>query len=125
MQVRERMSAPALTVRADSDYRGAMALMEDNAVHHLPVVAPDGGLVGMITERDLLVAATHYLNSGIEVGDVMHRGVVTARPDMNMAAAAGIMAMRRIGSLPVMDNSGCLVGIITESDVLKAFAEVA
>jgi CBS domain-containing protein len=123
MLVRDRMSTPAVTIRSGCDYKVALSAMESLSLHHLPVLDRNGKLVGMAAERDLLVAATHYLQSNVEVGDVMHRGVVTATPGMSLAKAAKLMASRRIGGLPVVDDSGALVGIITESDVLKAFAE--
>ena len=120
MLVRNRMSAPAVTIRSDADYKAALKAMESNALHHLPVLDADGKLVGMAAERDLLIAATHYLQSDVEVGDVMHRGVVTATPGMSLADAAKLMARERIGGLPVIDEDGALVGIITEADILKA-----
>lgn len=123
MLVRDRMSAPAVTIRSDTDYKTALRAMESNTLHHLPVLDADGKLVGMAAERDLLIAATRYLQSNVEVGDVMHRGVVTATPGMSLASAAKLMASERIGGLPVIDDTGTLIGIITERDILRAFAE--
>jgi acetoin utilization protein AcuB len=123
MLVRERMSAPAVTIRTDTDYKAALKTMESSAMHHLPVLDAGGKLVGMAAERDLLIAAMHYLQSNVEVGDVMHRGIVTASPGMSLASAAKLMASEHIGGLPVIDDAGALVGIITEADILRAFAE--
>ncbi len=123
MLVRDRMSTPAVTIRSGADYKAALRAMESNSLHHLPVLDRDGQLVGMAAERDLLIAAMHYLQSDVEVGDVMHRGVVTATPGMSLASAAKLMASERIGGLPVIDDTGALVGIITEVDILRAFAE--
>lgn len=124
MLVRDRMSTPAVTIRSDTDYKSALRAMESHALHHLPVLDRNGKLVGMAAERDLLIAAMHYLQSNIEVGDVMHRGIVTTTPGTSLAGAAKLMASERIGGLPVIDDSGALVGIITEADILRAFAEV-
>jgi CBS domain-containing protein len=124
MLVRDRMSAPVVTIRSDTDYKSALSAMESNLLHHLPVLDADGKLVGMAAERDLLIAAMRYLQSNVEVGDVMHRGIVTATPGMKLASAAKLMASKRIGGLPVVDDSGALVGIITEADILRAFAEL-
>lgn len=121
MLVRDHMSTPAVTVRPDADYKVALKLMQDNGLHHLPVVDPGGNLVGIAAERDLLLAAARYLQSAVEVGDVMHRGVVTATPDMSVAQAASLMVGRRIGGLPVVDSTKQVVGIITETDLFKAF----
>jgi CBS domain-containing protein len=122
MRVREHMSTPAVTIRADSDFQSALRLMQDNELHHLPVVDARGELIGIAAERDLLIAATRYLQSGVEVSEVMHRGVVTATPDMPVTEAADLMVSHRIGGLPVVDK-GRLLGIITESDVFRALVE--
>lgn len=122
MRVREHMSTPAVTIRADSDYQSALRLMQENELHHLPVVDAGGELIGIAAERDLLIAATRYLQSGVEVSEVMHRGVVTATPDMPVTEAADLMVSHRIGGLPVVDK-GRLLGIITESDVFRALVE--
>jgi len=89
------------------------------------VVDSEGGLSGMAAERDLLIAATHYLQSPVEVGDVMHRGVVAVTPETTAARAASLMVGQRIGSLPVVDGAGQVIGIVTETDILKAFAAAA
>lgn len=124
MLVSDRMSKPAVTIRTDTDYKAALKMMESNSLHHLPVLDADGKLVGMAAERDLLIAATRFLQSNVDVGDVMHRGIVTATPGMRLAEAAKLMARERIGGLPVINNAGALVGIITEADILRAFAEI-
>jgi acetoin utilization protein AcuB len=124
MLVRDRMSTPTVTIRSDTDFKDALRSMESNSLHHLPVLDESGKLIGMAAERDLLIAATRYLHSDVEVGDVMHRGVVTATPGMRLASAAKLMASERIGGLPVVDDAGALVGIITEVDILRAFGEL-
>lgn len=117
------MSTPAVTVGPDADYKAALQLMQESALHHLPVVDSGGNLVGIAAERDLLLAATHYLQSAVEVGDIMHRGVVTATPDMSVAEAALLMVDRRIGGLPVVDEARQVIGIITETDLFKALVK--
>jgi len=121
--VRNHMSTPAVTVSSDADYKSALKLMQENALHHLPVVDAGGNLVGMAAERDLLLAATHYLQSEVEVGDIMHRGVVTVPPEMPVAEAATLMIDKRIGGLPVVDKGDGLVGIITETDIFRALVK--
>ena len=123
MLVRDLMSKPAVTIQPNQDYKTALALMQEKSLHHLPVVNSDGELSGMAAERDLLIAATHYLQSPVEVGDVMHRGVTAVTPETTAAKAARLMLSQRIGSLPVVNAGGEVIGIVTETDVLKAFAE--
>ena len=123
MLVRNRMSGPAVTVRQDADFQKALALMQEKKLRRLPVVDDDGQLVGIVVERDLLVAAMRYLQSRVEVGDIMTRNVVTVGPDTDLAEVARTMLERKIGGLPVVEH-GRLVGIITESDIFKRFVEL-
>jgi len=125
MLVRDLMSMPVFTVRSNLDYKTALALMQENSLHHLPVVESDGEISGMAAERDLLIAAARYLQSPVEVGDVMHRGVFAVTPDTTAARAARLLVGQRIGSLPVVDGAGRVIGIVTETDFLKAFAQMA
>jgi len=117
------MSKPAVTIASDADYKTALKLMQENALHHLPVVDANGNLVGIAAERDLLLAATHYLQSAVEIGDIMHRGVVTVSPEMPVTDAASLMIDRRIGGLPVVDKAEGLIGIITETDIFRALVK--
>jgi len=123
MLVRNRMSRPAVTVRQDADFQKALALMQEKKLRRLPVVDDDGQVVGIVVERDLLVAAMRYLQSRVEVGDIMTRNVVTVGPDTDLAEVARTMLERKIGGLPVVEH-GRLVGIITESDIFKRFVEL-
>ena len=123
MLVRNRMSRPAVTVRQDADFQKALALMQEKKLRRLPVVDDDGQVVGIVVERDLLVAAMRYLQSRVEVGDIMTRNVVTVGPDTDLAEVARTMLERKIGGLPVLEQ-GRLVGIITESDIFKCFVEL-
>jgi CBS domain-containing protein len=97
--------------------------MQEKKLRRLPVVDDDGQLVGLIVERDLLVAAMRYLQSRVEVGDVMTRNVVSVGPDTDLNEVARMMLERKIGGLPVVEH-GRLVGIITESDIFKRFVEL-
>jgi len=123
MLVRNRMSRPAVTVRQDADFQKALALMQEKKLRRLPVVDDDGQLVGIVVERDLLVAAMRYLQSRVEVGDIMTRDVLTVRPDTDLVEVARTMQERKIGGLPVLED-GQIVGIITESDIFRRFVEL-
>lgn len=123
MLVKQHMSVPPITIRADADYKRALDLMQEHAVHHVPVLGPDGELVGILAERDLLLAATRYLQSGIDVADIMHRDVVTVSPDTPLEHAAALLARHKIGGLPVIAGKGEVVGVITETDMLVALVD--
>jgi acetoin utilization protein AcuB len=61
----------------------------------------------------------------MEVAEVMSRNVVTVAPETPLTEAARLMATHSIGSLPVVDDTAQIVGIITESDIFRAFADLA
>ena len=124
MQVRERMSAPAVTISSDTDYRQALQMMQGQGVHHLPVLNEHQHLVGIITERDLLLAAARYMNTPLEVEEIMQKVVVTIDPEASVAEAAVLLVSNKIGGLPVVDSMGYVVGVITETDLLHSFVEM-
>jgi acetoin utilization protein AcuB len=124
MIVRSYMTPDPIAMRSDGECRRALAVMQEQGIHHLPVLGPGESLVGILAERDLLLASLNYPGSSVEVSEVMHRDVVTVRDDMPVTHAASLMARRAIGGLPVVDARGRLVGIITERDILRAFVAV-
>jgi len=124
MFVHDHMTPRPITLRVDADFKSALKVMEQHAIHHLPVLDADDKLVGIVAERDLMFAALRYLGSSVDVEHVMHRKVVTARPDMTVAAAASLMVANAIGGLPVVDDGGNVVGVITETDIFKAFVRL-
>jgi len=118
------MSSPAITVRADADYRTAFDVMRERDFHHLPVVDAGGQLVGIVTQRDMMVAATRYQNAPVEIAEVMHRPVVATKPDVQVVEAARLMMSRNIGCLPVVDAEMNLLGVISERDLLEVFVRM-
>ena len=125
MRVRDCMSTHPIVIHAHDDYKSAFDVMEYHTLRHLPVLDEHDHLVGMLAERDLLLAAARYLNCAVEVEDVMHAGVVTATPDMPLDQAALLMAHHHIGGLPVVKANGggqAVIGIITESDIFRSIS---
>lgn len=123
MQVRERMTQPVVTIGPTADFQQALALMQKRRLRRLPVVDASEQLVGIVVERDLMLAALHYSPARVELDDVMTRDVVTATPQTPLADVAKTMLERKIGGLPVVEG-GQVVGIITESDIFKRFVEL-
>jgi acetoin utilization protein AcuB len=133
MKVRDVMTVSPLTIDPDAQVRAAVGLMRDRGIQHLLVVDHTGSLIGIVTDRDirhaaLVPALAEHLASeprrlkSLRVRDVMTWTVVTTDPDATLAQAGWTMFRRRIGSLPVVE-SGRLVGIITEHDVLGALGK--
>jgi acetoin utilization protein AcuB len=138
MRVESWMKHPVCTVKAQDSVRHARETMERHRVNQLPVVT-DGRIVGIVTDRDLRDAFPSAFESAeaaarhrraetdpgtIRVEDVMTRDVLTLAPNVYVADAARLMRRERIGAVPIVDGTR-LVGILTRSDVLEAFVELA
>ncbi len=134
MLVGERMSRHPITVKQDIGIDEALKIMRDEKVRRLPVVNRRGLLVGIVSEKDLLLASPspatslsihelHYLLSRMKVAEVMTKEVITVTEYTSLEEAACIMVDNKIGGLPVM-RDGKLVGIITETDLFKIFIEL-
>ena len=117
------MSRAPVTVRDDTDYWKASEIMREKDLHHIPVVDRNDAIVGILTLRDLKIAATHFGDAHVEVSEVMHSPVVTITPDDLLAEAARQMIDNRIGGLPVVDGKSQIVGILTETDLLRALID--
>lgn len=133
LRVADCMTRGPATIRADALARGAAEMMRTRRIRHLPVVDGDRGLVGIVTDRDLRhvifdpvvqARAGHLADvlGAITVSDIMTRAVVTARPEMPLQEAARLMHERKVGALPVVVH-GRIAGILSETDVLKTFAQ--
>jgi len=125
MQVKDHMSPAPVTIQPDADYKKAFMIMQEKNLHHLPVIGSSNNVVGIVTRRDLQIAAQHFHEAPVEIGDVMHQPVTTIPSDANLAAAVERLIAEGIGCLPVTDAGGTeLVGIITEIDMLNVLQEM-
>ena len=123
MKVSSYMTEAPTTIQNDADYRQAFDIMHDKNLHHLPVVDQQGKVVGILTHRDLQLAARHFLEAEVEVSEVMHTPVVTIAPEEPLATAAQAMVSNRIGGLPVVQD-GRVVGVLTETDLFRALIDL-
>ncbi|MEZ4862522.1 MAG: CBS domain-containing protein [Caldilineaceae bacterium] len=124
MLVRDRMSAPAITITANESFHKGLHVMQARKLRRLPVVDAENRLVGIVAERDLALAASHYLTAPVDVEEIMCKEVLTIGPDTSISEAAILMVDRRIGGLPVVDAEQHVLGIITESDIFRTFVDL-
>jgi acetoin utilization protein AcuB len=135
MFVRDRMSSPAVTITPDTPFQDALKLMHDHRFRRLPVLDAKGQLVGIVSERDLMYVSPspatslnvwelHYLLSKLQIQELMTGDVITTTPDTPIEDAAHLMADNKIGGLPVVDKDNRVIGVITETDIFKAFDEM-
>ena len=142
--VREIMTTDVLTFRSDDNVEHAMRTMVDRDVDAAPVVDENGGLVGMLSNSDLIVQESElhfptvlsFLGATIEIGqkhfeedlrkalgsrvsDVMSPKPITITPDDTIERAATLMHEKDVSRVPVV-STGMLVGIVSRNDVLRA-----
>lgn len=117
MRVADIMTDRPTTLAPDDRLERAMAEMRLSEIRHLPVVDERGVLVGILSQRDVLVARS---NPRRRVRDVMTEEVLSVGPDVAAHEAAYLLLRYTIGSVPVTDDAGALLGIVTETDFVRA-----
>ncbi len=134
MKVKELMTQVVHSVTPEDKVDRVFFLFNFENIRHLPVVEK-GKLVGILSDRDLkkvLGPAKKFLEkpdgttltiSTRKVRTIMRRNPITIEPEQRAADAAAIMAKRKIGALPVVHKDK-LVGIITATDILRAFVKL-
>jgi len=129
------MQRNVVTIAAGEVVSTLEDIMTLGGVRHMPVVR-GGELVGVVSERDLLRVSLSNLFSvrsdekraflsGVEITSVMSKPAIVIGADALVEQAARVMAERKIGCLPVIDDDGQLAGLVTETDLLRHFAGVA
>ncbi len=140
MLVKDRMTFDPITIAPDASVHDAFRIVQEKGIHYLPVVNKRGKLIGIVTRADLMRASpsaattltvyeANYLLAHLQVKDAMTSPATTVVEEAPLEEAAQLMVDREISCLPVMrpegrDPAGKLVGIITESDIFRAFVEI-
>jgi CBS domain-containing protein len=126
--VREIMKGHPVTLKPGDTLDLANDIISLGRIRHIPVVE-DGRLVGLLSERDLIGAAAteifglkqnrkSALLKTVLIKNVMKKKVITVKPDTPIKDAAHLMAYKKIGCVPVV-NEGALVGLVTTTDILR------
>jgi len=125
ISVADFMTKDLVTVREADDLALAESLLRLGGIRHLPVVR-DRKLVGILSHRDVLRSGISGRPAAREtaVSEVMTREPTSIRPGMGLAQAARLLLERKFGCLPVCDDDGTLVGIVTEADFVRFAADV-
>lgn len=134
MLIKNWMTKDPITVSEETSMIKAIHIMKERHFRRLPVVNA-GRLVGIVTDRDLKEAAPskattldvhelYYLLAELQVREIMSHDPVSVSENDTVERAAQIMLDHTISGLPVLDATGGLVGIITQSDVFRAFMHI-
>ena len=139
--VKDVMSAEVVAVRRGASFNEMAASLRQYRVSAFPVIDDDGKVIGVVSEADLLAkealadgqagipgAVTGLLHrkqqekaDALTAGEMMTHPAVTVRPDDTVEHAARMMYTLQVKRLPVVDAGGCLIGIVSRSDVLAVF----
>jgi CBS domain-containing protein len=137
--VKDVMTTHVVAVRLNATYKEMAAKLRELRVSAFPVLDNDNRVIGVVSEADLLTKeALEYgvpsLMGGIlhgrerakaaavTAGDLMTKPVVTIGPRESVSHAARLMYSRKVKRLPVVDDDGRLVGIVTRADVLAVYS---
>jgi CBS domain-containing protein len=127
--VKDYMSTTVISVTADTPITQAHQIMKKNNIRRLPVM-DNGNLEGMVTIGDVREASPsgattlsiwelNYLWSQIKVGNIMSKEVLTVHAHEPIIHAAKLMYDNKVSGLPVLDEVGRVIGVITESDIFR------
>ena len=140
--VRDVMTRSVVTIKRDADLHEAARILSENRISGMPVVDDNNRVIGVVSEADILILAglkrEHTFKDilrnilgepvtakkgGDKVGDVMGFPPITSKADDDIGEVAKILDDRRIKRLPVVDDEGKLIGIISRADILKVIGK--
>ena len=131
MLIRDWMAKDVYTVEEDTSLLRVTRLMSEKKIRRLPVVNKEK-LVGIVSDRDVKDASPaktttmdvhelYYLFSGVKVKDIMTSKPIVLSGDDSLEKAALIMLETKISGIPVTDKENNLIGLLSETDVLRGF----
>ncbi len=134
MLVKEWMASQPVVVDENTSIMKATQLMKEHHIRRIPVVRDDM-LVGIVSDRDIKEAAPskatsldvhelYYLLSEIKVRDIMTKNPLVLKENDSVERAAVIMLENTISGLPVVNDKGQVVGMITQTDILKVMISI-
>lgn len=129
MLVKNWMSKKVITIDTNDSMSHAIKLLKENKIRMLPVVK-NSRLVGIVTDRDLKQASASdattldihellFLVARIKVKDIMTQDPITVPPNFTVEETAEVLLKNRISGVPVVDHSGNVVGMITQTDLFR------
>lgn len=139
LTVADVMTRPVLTARAATPVKELAQIMVEHHISALPVLDEDDQLIGVVSEADVILKQAHQIPrrphwwepatqrtavrraAGDTARELMSAQPVTVGPRAGLAQAARLMSDHAVKRLPVVDDQGGLVGVISRGDLLKAF----
>jgi acetoin utilization protein AcuB len=112
-----------VTISESASIEEALMLMKTYAFRHLPVVSENNLLEGLVTLADLKQGLIPSMLGTISLGDLIIKNPITVGPDEDIERAARLIYENKISGMPVVEG-GRLVGILTETDILRTFIDM-
>ncbi|MEQ8317563.1 MAG: CBS domain-containing protein [Phycisphaerales bacterium] len=130
MKISDIMTRQIVTASMDDDLEHLRELFTNYRFRHLPVIGDDGRLAGIVSDRDVLAAVSPFAGTINErtadanslkrrAHQIMSRKLHTISPDETAENATLMLLHRRISALPVVDDRGHLVGVVTMRDLMR------
>lgn len=123
MKIKSLMIPDPITIKENASIEEAIEVMKSNSIRHLPVVEKKNRLKGFVTLADLKQGLIPSLVAGVSLSDLIIKDPITVDPDDDVEIAAQLIYKHKIGGMPVVKRDK-LVGIITETDILRAFIDM-
>ncbi len=123
MKVSALMIPDPITIGDSNSIQDAIEVMKTNSIRHLPVVDGQQRLLGLVTLVDLKQALIPSMLGDLSLSDLIIRDPICVAPDDDVELAAQMIYKHKISGMPVV-RSGKVVGIITDSDILRAFIDM-
>ena len=120
MKIHSLMIPDPITIKSNASIQEAIELMKINSIRHLPVISEKKQLKGLITLADLKQGLIPSMVADLTLVDLMIKNPITVNSEDDIETAAQIIYKKKISGMPVVKNHK-LVGIITETDILRAF----
>jgi acetoin utilization protein AcuB len=131
----EVMTRDPLTAHPDDYLLDAAARMQERGVRHLPIIDGNGRVIGIVSDRDVRSAVgdparalggDHPMSADLlRVRDAMSQPAITTTGDRSCREVGRLFADRALGAVPVVDDAGSLIGIVSYIDVLRALTRPA
>ncbi len=123
--VADVMTRKTVTLSPHHGFAEAVSLMADRHFRHIVVVDTGGQILGVISDRDILRTLARTSNwQTKDVSQIMTRDPVTVKRETPLSVAVARMVAKRINCLPVLDDEGKVCGILTSTDLLKAYQKL-
>ena len=119
MIARDIMTTKVCTIRPEASAQEAAQLLTQKRISGLPVVNPDGRIIGIVTEADIISKVNR---EGLRVADIMSHEVIMVDEETSVSEIASLLSKRQIKRVPVVHN-GMLVGIVSRADIVHAVAQ--